>query len=181
MKAVQQPVRNTVVPIYGNRNKPGVDFLPAFKGEQYVFCFCAAVKYGKVIKLGRIFNFYLRMIFFQIIPERIKDAGISAFGHHDGLIIQIFDINAFFGSKMMFSGHRNHFFISAEFEKIAVAQPFLRIADADQKVKFLSQLFYFTEDSFMVILKGNEVQLIFGKIFIYVGPEIYKGFGRVQK
>ena len=44
-----------------------------------------------------------------------------------------------------------------------MAQPFLRIADADQKVKFLSQLFYFTEDSFMVIFKGNEVA--FRRIF----------------
>lgn len=46
IKAVQQTVRNTVVPVDGNGNKTGVYVLPTLNGKQNIVCLCTAVKYG---------------------------------------------------------------------------------------------------------------------------------------
>ena len=46
IEAVKQAIRNAVIPMNGNRNKPGMNLLPAFYGQQYIFPLGTAIEHG---------------------------------------------------------------------------------------------------------------------------------------
>ena len=62
--AVEQAIRDAVVPVHRDGNQPRVDVLPAFDGEQDFTCLGAAVEHRHIVELGGVFDAYHRMIFF---------------------------------------------------------------------------------------------------------------------
>jgi hypothetical protein len=67
-----------------------------------------------------------------------------------------------------------------ESEEIAAVQPQLRVADPYQKVKFFSQGRDFSKDALMVILKGDNVQPVAGKVPVDLIPQVHKGLAGIQ-
>ena len=81
----------------------------------------------------------------------------------------------------MFPGYSDHFFVEAQGQKAAAGKLGSGIADADEKIKFVPQLFDFGEDALVVVLEGDQMQLIFREFLVYLVPQIHKRSGRVQK
>ena len=133
----------------------------------------AAVEDFDVIKLRRILDGDLGMAG-NLCTDAVHGGGIPLLYHHQRFSVEIFYGETFFFCQRMLPGHGDAVLIGSQRQEVTVLLPDEGVADANEKIEFLSQGRNLRHDAGVIVLERNDVETVAGESVVDPVPKIHK-------